>query len=435
MANNTATNPAKGGRQGIVGGVMITNPASGKDLTVVQQARNQIDGAFERKGPYLHDVRTPAPVILEQLAGRYQVADANNRASEYIPRLYSELGKRGISLSEWLEEADPAQNYTGELAKMDAYQRQLYFAGIKTRNVKDKGVFSDNVSRFFQSNVPGSQVLFPEFINRIMRQPMIAPDILPFIVATTTSINTTSYRTIYTNETESDRRMYRVDQGADLPFTFLKTQERDVRIYKYGRILRGTYEYFENVTIDLFSILLSRIALQANLDKASAAVDVIINGDGNSNPAASYNQSDLDTGLTMTYAGYLAFCLKFWPYSLTTLVGNAVSVVKFLTMAKPNVDPLQILAFLQNGTLPAVSVDLPQPLLGNVSLVYLPDAPDGTLAGIDKRFALEQIVRNGSNLVETDRHIQNQTNDVAISEKVGFAKIFAEATKLWVWNS
>jgi hypothetical protein len=44
-------------------------------------------------------------------------------------------------------------------------------------------------------------------------------------------------------------------------------------------------------------------------------------------------------------------------------------------------------------------------------------------------------MENGSNLVETDRIVQRQVNDVVISEINGFAKIFPEATKTWTLNA
>jgi hypothetical protein len=331
---------------------------------------------------------------------------------------------------------DPSEQYAGtELANMDAFQRQLFFAGIRTQSIPEKGIYADTVNRFFQSNVPGSQVLFPEFINRVMRQSLIAPDVLPFLIAITTGVTNELARSIYTNDTVGQRRMYRVGQGAELPKTTFTAAERAIILYKYGRLLEGSYEYFRTVTIDLFSILLQRIALQANLDKADTAIDVAINGDGNNNAATNYNQGTLDTGTTPTYKAFVAFALKFYPYQLNTLVGGDTAFINFLSMARPSIDPFQILNFLQNGGILNQRVELGQNLFTDVKLVYLPSTPANVLVGLDRRFALEQFNEIGASIVETDRLISSQRNQIAVSEKVGYGKIFNEASRTWTTNA
>jgi hypothetical protein len=376
---------------------------------------------------------TGASELLPQLASKFGVPA---EVPEFTQRLYRHLKDKNMSMSDLLDSIDRSSYYTGEMGQLDAYQRQLAIAGIKTKSIPEKGVFADKVERFFQSNVPGSQVLFPEFINRTMRQAKLAPDILPYILATTTGIQAgEAYRTIYTNDVVDDRRLFRVDQTAEMSRTRLGVSEHLVRMFKYGRILEGSYEFFRRVTIDLFAIILARIALQTNLDKATTAIDVAINGDGNSNPAVNYNQSALDTGTTPTFKGYLAFALNFYPYQLTTLIGNASALTAFLTIQYPTINPLSVLSFLQGGQTIPQRVDMPQPLYNDVQLIYLPDAPSNMLIGLDRSFAIEMIMENGSNLVETDRIVQRQVNDVVISEINGFAKIFPEATKTWTLNA
>lgn len=378
--------------------------------------------------------QTKAGEIFSQLASRLNVPPDS---PEFGQRLFRKLREDNTSLSAFLNRVDKDHFYNGELSRMDAYERQLAIAGIHTQSDPTKGVYADKVERFFQSNVPGSQVLFPEFINRTMRQTKLAPDILPFILATTTGIAAgDSYRTIYTTDDATQRRLYRVDQTAEMARTKLTVSEHLVKLYKYGRILEGSYEFFRRVTIDLFAIILARIALQTNLDKAATAIDVAVNGDGNSNPATNYNQSDLDTGTNPTFKAYINFSLQFYPYRLTTLIGNAAALTAFLTIQYPNINPLSVLSFLSNGGAYAPqAVEMPQPLFNNVQFIYLPDAPSNTLIGLDKDYALEMVVENGSNLVETDRIVQRQVNDVVISEVVGFAKIFPEATKTWTLNA
>jgi hypothetical protein len=80
-------------------------------------------------------------------------------------------------------------------------------------------------------------------------------------------------------------------------------------------------------------------------------------------------------------------------------------------------------------------VELAQNLYSDVKLVYLPSTPANVLVGLDRRFALEQLNEVGASLVETDRLIQSQRNQIAISEKVGYAQIFNQAIATWTTNA
>jgi hypothetical protein len=43
-----------------------------------------------------------------------------------------------------------------------------------------------------------------------------------------------------------------------------------------------------------------------------------------------------------------------------------------------------------------------------------------TLLGVDGRYALEMLLEAGSDIVETNKIIQNQYNQIVITENVGF---------------
>lgn len=439
MAENNATIPNNRvlpGRQGASGVSAMTtvgNNNAGRGQMTVQVRQQMLIDSDPKDRVVITNNRTGARDLLPGWASKLHVSETG---LEYMQRAQMDASARGMSFSGVLEEQDPSEDYAGtELANMDAFQRQLFFAGIRTQSIPEKGIYADQVNRFFQSNIPGSQVLFPEYINRMMRQALIAPDVLPWIIAVNTGVVGDFYRSIYTNDTIAQRRLTRVGQGAELPKTSFTASEHAVNLYKYGRLLEGSYEYFRTVTIDLFSILLQRIALQANLDKADTAIDVAINGDGNSNTATNYNQSTLDTGAVPTYKAFIAFALKFYPYQLNTLVGGDAAFINFLSMARPSVDPFQILNLLQRGEMITQRVELAQNLYSDVKLVYLPSTPANVLVGLDRRFALEQLNEIGASLVETDRLIQSQRNQIAISEKVGYAQIFNQAIAVWTTNA
>jgi hypothetical protein len=446
-------------------GVSGNNPASGSGTKTPAALR--VERFIEKKNGTIEMVRTGAAEIFPQYASHYNL---DPKDLQFVDRVMSELDKRGLSVTQWLEDMDPSEEYTGAERKLDAFQRQLMIAGIRTTSVPENGVYSDKIDKFFdndaggspllfaefinrvmrgkdsviggnrifESNIPGSPVLYPETINQMLRETPILPDVLDLLIATTnTQVKGDFYRTISTNDTAAQRRMARVGQGAELPKTTLATTEKAINLYKYGRLLEATYEFFRAVTIDLFAIYLRRLALQSRLDKADAAIDVAINGDGNSNSATNYNQSTLDTGSTPTYKGFLAFALKFWQqgFRLNRLVGSDAAFINFLTMARPSVDPYQLLTLLQQGQVVNQKVQLAQDLYADVQLVYLGSVASNLLVGLDQRFALEQIVDNSASIVETDTLISSQRKQIAVSEKVGFAQIFNGAIATWTTNA
>ena len=129
--------------------------------------------------------------------------------------MYAQSGK---SFSRVLESLDPSENYRGTAMEgLDAFQRQL-----KRFDIHVKGAGSDMVEKFFHTT--DSAVLFPEFVSRVVRQGMES-DILPEITATTTNFDGMDYRTIASVPTDDDKALRRVEEGAVLPTTAIRTHQ------------------------------------------------------------------------------------------------------------------------------------------------------------------------------------------------------------------
>lgn len=56
------------------------------------------------------------------------------------------------------------------------------------------------------------------------------------------------------------------------------------------------------------------------------------------------------------------------------------------------------------------------------------------MLGVDNRFAVERIRERNAYLVETDKLITSQWNQIAISDVLGYAKLFAEAARVWDYS-
>ena len=325
-------------------------------------------------------------------------------------------GRSGRSFSQTLEELDPSEHYRGTpLEGLDAFQRQL-----KRFDIKVKGVGSDCVEKFFHTT--DSAVLFPEFVSRVVRQGMEEESILPAITATVTSFDGMDYRSIASIPTEDQKALKRVEEGAAIPQTSIRTQENLVRLHKRGRMLVASYEAIRFQRLDLFSVTLRQIGAYIGRMHLQDAIGVLMNGDGNDNAAQVLTvgtQPISGTKGTLSYDALLDFWSQFDPYTMNTmLVSNDVMLAMLKLPEFQN--PLTGLNFQGTGTLTS-------PL--GAKLLRTSAMPAGTLIGLDKNYALEQI--SGSEItVEYDKLIDRQLERAAITSISGFAKLFGEASKV-----
>ena len=326
--------------------------------------------------------------------------------------MYAQSGK---SFSRVLESLDPSENYRGTaLEGMDAFQRQL-----KRFDIHVKGAGSDMVEKFFHTS--DSAVLFPEFVSRVVRQGMES-DILPDITATTTNFEGMDYRTIASVPSEDDKKLRRVEEGAEIPTTSIRTQENLVKLHKRGRMLVASYEAIRFQRLDLFSVTLRQIGAYIARMHLEDAVEVLLNGDGNNNAAEKYKVGTSPIGGTagsLSYGALLDFWARFDPYCMNTMLVPNDVMLKMLKLSEFQ-NPLTGLNFQGTGTL---STPLGAKLLRTTAV------PAGKLIGLDRNYALERICA-GDVTVEYDKLIDRQIERAAITSISGFAKPYKDASKV-----
>ena len=321
----------------------------------------------------------------------------------------------GMSFSQVLESLDPSENYRGTaLEKTDAFQRQLKRFGIRA-----KGAGSSPVEQFFATM--DSAVLFPEYIARTVRQGLEENDILPAITATTTVIDAMDYRSIYSIPADEDKALKDVAEGAAIPETTVKTKEHLVKLTKRGRMLVASYEALRFQKLDLFGVMLRQIGAHIQKQLLSDGVKVLLDGDGNENPAAKLTIGTAPmTGTkgTLAYDQLVEFWGQFDPYTMNTLLCSTATMTGLLKVPELQ-NPQTGLNFQGTGKLTT-------PL--GARLHRTGAVADGVLIGLDNRYALEQV-RAGDVLVEYDKLIDRQLERAAISTISGFAKICDGAAK------
>ena len=327
--------------------------------------------------------------------------------------MYNEAGR---TFTQVLEREDPDAQYKGTaLEGLDAYQRQL-----KRFDIKVKGAGSDVVEKFFATSQ--SAVLFPEYVARSVRQGMEESDLLPHLTAAVTRFEGMDYRSIASVPDDDQKALRRVEEGTAIPQTAVKTQENLVKLHKRGRMLVASYEAIRYQKLDLFSVTLRQIGAHINRMHLEDAIDVLLHGDGNDNPAQAFTVGSEPIGGSAGTLGYdelVDFWAQFDPYEMNTLLVSGEMMRQMLKLDEFQ-NPLTGLNFQGTGRL-----DTP---LG-AALLRTSALGGGTLIGLDRRYALE-MVQGSDVLVEYDKLIDRQLERAAITSISGFAKLFTDASKV-----
>ncbi len=325
-------------------------------------------------------------------------------------RLEKGMYASGKPLTQTLEALDPSEAYRGTpLEGMDAFQRQL-----KRFDIHVSGPGSDVVEKFFQTT--DSAALFPEYVSRAVRQGLESADILPHIVAATTKIDGMDYRTITSVPEEDARSLKRVAEGAFIPQTEVKTQENLVRLHKRGRMLTASYEALRFQRLDLFTVTLRQIGRYIARAQLKDAVDVLLHGDGNENPAPVVSAA---TPGTLAYGDLIGLWNSFDPYSLSTIIASSGVMERLLALEELR-DAAAGLNFHATGKMVT-------PL--GAQLFKAAAVEEGSLIALDRSCALERVQAQDV-MTDYDKLIDRQLERAAITTVTGFAKIFPGASKV-----
>ncbi len=354
----------------------------------------------------------------------------------------------GMTLWQYFELVNPSKPED----RLSAFDRQLQAAGIITKSDASRGLFSSTGEYFFQSDRPGSAILFPTLLQKtaLWAKMNQVADINKIVATTRTIAGASSYQSLYIDDTAITKgvgRHFRVDQSGKFPKIKIGWSESANAVTKHGVQLDWTYEFVRRASIELMSTVVARIMMQDQQELFNEAISIALNGDGSAaNPAAvvkkfrtagvaGVNDIKLDTAVTagqISYEGYLKFIGGFKPYNINVIVGNTNTLTKLILMAKPNVDPLAIITTLQEPKSQGnVSVDSSiQSIFPNVTFYPAENMADSVIIGMDTMYSLERVIELGSDIQEVSRVIENQTEAMVLSIADGVSKLFPSAMQV-----
>ena len=361
---------------------------------------------------------------------------------------------RGMNLSAFLETEMQAPDANEPL---DAFQRIIEAAGIRTSGVPALGIQADTWEKFnatpalrilamewaarkwrsvvhnrpyhtrdlwASANLPNS-VQNPAYYEAAARYQVTTPAIpISELVAFSLGIRNNTYKAYYlTTPTAATVRMGRVEEFADIPTSTLAGGDHTITLYKTGRGIKQSYEAMRYQPIDMVAIWIEYLAAQSEADKLTAVIDILVSGDGNTGTAATnYNLTALDAAAvagTLTLKGWLAYKMKFTnPLMLThILVQEAVALqLALLNMGNANVPLVSIQAASGFGSLTAINSQLGD----NVRFGYTSDAPSLKIVGLDRRTALLRVYDIAGNIQEVERYASNQSQGLYMTETEAF---------------
>ena len=329
--------------------------------------------------------------------------------------MYQQALAERKSMAEFLAKMEQEAGYIpprdSNEAKLDAFERQL-----AAHEIKIKGRQVSLVEDFYKTT--SETALFPEFISR---QVLIGMEkgrnecLLGDIIAAEQEVDGGSYRQGEATLEDAEVGAFRVGEGASFPALTIELSEHAVSLKAIGHLFNSSYAAIRRMSVDLFAVHMQMIGKRLARSMVSEAIDVIINGDGNTNPAPVY-----DTPL-LTYDNMVAFDAEFDDFEPTVLIATKPGMTSILQMSEFK-DPMAGFNYQATGKMVT-------PL--GMTLRRHSSVAANSIIAVDKSSALIQIRERNASLIEVDKVIDRQLNKAVISDSIAFKKLYTNASRVW----
>lgn len=304
----------------------------------------------------------------------------------------------GKSFLQALEEADPGAQYAGSpLAKLDAYERQL-----KRFDIRVSGAGCDRVEKFFTTTE--SAVLFPEFVRRAVMMGM-QESVLSQITAVVSRCESNRYQGFELDDTADYET---TDAGDEMPASEIQESESIIKLHKYGRVVKATYEAVRQQRLDVFALMLRRVGKQLADSVLNKAVTVL-------SEKAAGAEDDAVAVAALSYADLAGLYGKFKSFNMKALLASPEVMAKILAMEE----------MIEASSEDVTTIRLPF----GTQLINCQQLANDKIVAIDTDFALEQI-QSSDVILETDKLIDRQLDCIGISVNIGFRRLMEDAVRV-----
>ena len=315
--------------------------------------------------------------------------------------MFHEAKEKGITLTELLRKNE---KFSKE-SKLSPLEQQL-----AARNLQLSGAHAALVNDFYKTE--DNRILFVETINEMVRLGMTEQlksfARLSDITATSTSIKGGVYQSAEVDLDNSKATAKRVAEGAEFPVVKIKFKDKTIKLYKHGYKIEATYEAIRQMKINVFAVTMKVLGINIGQDKITHAINVLINGDGNSNPIKTVNAA---TSGKLTYEDIVNLEEDFEFFDPTIMLSSKNMRSKYRTLAEYKD---------KNGP------EMSKPPLKVKAM------PEGKIIALDNKASLEEVYEIGGSLVEYDKIIDKQIENAVVSEVSGWAVLFSDAARMLI---
>ncbi|TAL31580.1 MAG: hypothetical protein EPN93_17445 [Spirochaetes bacterium] len=279
---------------------------------------------------------------------------------------------------------------------------------LAARGLALSGTHAALVDDFFKTE--DNKLLFAETINEAVRIGMME-ELKSFVnlnelVATKTGIGGTIYQGAEVDLDNSAASSRRVGERGEFPSVVIKFKDKAIKLVKNGYRIEATYEAIRRIKINVFAVTMKVLGRNIARDKVAIAADVLINGDGNSNPIGSINAA---VSGTLAYKDVVNLQEEFEYFEPSLMIAPKAMRVAYLNLAEYKD---------KNGP------SMPEPPKKCAAV------PASKIIALDAKAALEEVFEQGGSMVEYDKIIAKQIQEAVVSEVSGYAKLFPEASKM-----
>jgi hypothetical protein len=384
----------------------------GVDLAALLMLNKQFNKNMTQRDVARLVGREPRVNISEAEIKRIKQVDMQAVLSEYKERITAPLEdpNRVTNLAVVLDKFCPVAK-CGNAAELglDAFELQLAANGLITRgqNAVLASVFTTNFTNRF---------LFSEFIRRVMIEPpahsskFVTLNDLIAMTELVPSGTTTIPKVTAANKAKA--LMYLVSQGAGLPKVKYELTSANVKTYKLGVALELTYETLRQMTMNLITLYLGFQAENMARQHAIDALDKLVTGATTINTTAVAGEINHKEFIkAKTIRDNLNYPPNLVVYG-GTVEGQLLDNDAFY---HPKY------GLLETGRLSGIG-GMTHKLAEETSNVST-----NKLAYIDTSRAAIDLVEAGSNISETQKYVETQTEVFTYSKRGAFAKLDAAA--------
>lgn len=219
-----------------------------------------------------------------------------------------------------------------------------------------------------------------------------------------------------------------VAETANLPEVRIQNSEAQIRLNKRGLLYRFSYDFLSttDLLVDHVALLTMEVATRREIGKVNQLISVVKNGDGNPNTAA-HQHTHTSLGLTagtLTPELFLRFQKQFQsPYYGTIYLMGEQTATTFQTLRFSNSVMFHQAQNPGNSPSPFVNFQALNSQGQAIQYGWISDEDvmdENDIIAIDKNRGVEFIIQMGSQLMESARNIEDQTQAVTCSETYAF---------------